>query len=314
MTKPVKLTIQKGQQTKVREYAGVSDYILRVVVIAVSLFAFIVVAYPMYFIVIASISNSTLVNTGQVILYPKDINFYGFKQVFRDGRVWTGYRNTIFYTLAGTLLNLAVTIPASYVLAVKTFKPRKIIMPLFVFTMFFGGGMIPTYMVVKSLRLVNTPLTLVILGAVSVYNVIVTRTFIQSSIPYEFYEAAVLDGCSHFRYFLKIVVPLSKAVISVMVLYYGVGHWNEYFNALLYISSDSLKPLQIVLRTILLLNEAFKGGIGTSSATGYGGDMLQYLDQIKFALIIVSTLPILCLYPFIQKYFAKGVMIGAIKG
>jgi putative aldouronate transport system permease protein len=234
--------------------------------------------------------------------------------VFQDARVWTGYRNTIFYTLAGTLLNLVVTIPASYALAVKTFKPRKIIMPLFVFTMFFGGGMIPTYMVVKSLHLVNTPLTLIILGAVSVYNVIVTRTFIQSSIPYEFYEAAVLDGCSHFRYFLNIVVPLSKAVISVMLLYYGVGHWNEYFNALLYISSDSLKPLQIVLRTILLLNEAFKGGIGTSSATGYGGDMLQYLDQIKFALIIVSTLPILCLYPFIQKYFAKGVMIGAIKG
>jgi putative aldouronate transport system permease protein len=303
-----------SKQKKVREYAGVSDYIFRAVIVIVSLLAFIVVAYPMYFIVIASISNSTLVNTGQVLLYPKDINFYGFKQVFQDGRVWTGYRNTLMYTLAGTLLNLLVTIPASYALAVKTFKPRKIIMPLFVFTMFFGGGMIPTYMVVKSLHLVNTPITLVILGAVSVYNVIVTRTFIQSSIPYEFYEAAVLDGCGHFRYFLKVVVPLSRAVISVMLLYYAVGHWNEYFNALLYISSESLKPLQMVLRTILLLNEAFKGGIGTSSATGYGGDMLQYLDQIKFALIIVSTLPILCLYPFIQKYFVKGVMIGAIKG
>jgi putative aldouronate transport system permease protein len=306
--------MKTGYQKKVREYAGISDYILRIVVVTVSLFAFIVVVYPMYFILIASISNSTLVNTGQVLLYPRDISFYGFKQVFQDSRVWTGYRNTLIYTLAGTLLNLLVTIPASYALAVKTFKPRKIIMPLFVFTMFFGGGMIPTYMVVKSLHLVNTPFTLIVLGAVSVYNVIVTRTFMQSSIPYEFYEAAVLDGCSHFRYFLKIVVPLSKAVISVMLLYYAVGHWNEYFNALLYISSDSLKPLQIVLRTILLLNEAFKGGIGTSSATGYGGDMLQYLDQIKFALIIVSTLPILCLYPFIQKYFVKGVMIGAIKG
>ncbi|MDR2184492.1 MAG: carbohydrate ABC transporter permease [Treponema sp.] len=299
---------------KVKESAGVSDYIFKAAVIVISIFVFVVVAYPMYFIVIASISNSTLVNLGQVILWPKDINFYGYQQVFQDERVWTGYGNTILYTVVGTLLNLVVTIPAAYALACKKFRPRKIIMPMFVFTMFFGGGMIPTYMVVRSLHLVNTPFILIIMGAINVYNLIVTRTFIQSSIPYEFYEAAVIEGCSHFRYFGFVIVPLSKAIVSVMLLYYAVGHWNEYFSALMYISSNKLVPLQIVLRNILILNEAFKDGIGTAASGGYGGDMLQYVDQIKFAIIIVSVIPILCVYPFIQKYFEKGVMIGGIKG
>jgi putative aldouronate transport system permease protein len=298
---------------KVREYAGWSDHVFKTVVIGVTFFAFVVVAYPLYFIVIASISNSNMVNLGKVILWPVDINFYGYKEVFTDSRIWTGYKNTIFYTVAGTALNLVVTVPAAYALACRNFWPRKIIMPLFVFTMFFGGGMIPTYMVVRSLHLVNTPLVLVIMGAVSVYNLIITRTFFQSAIPYEFYEAAVIEGCSHFRYFSTIAAPLSRAVISVILLYYAVGHWNEYFNALLYTSSRELTPLQIVLRSILILNEAFQGGIG-EGAGGYGGDYIQYVDQIKFAVIIVSTLPILCIYPFLQKYFAKGVMIGGIKG
>jgi putative aldouronate transport system permease protein len=285
-------------------------------VIFISITAFIIVAYPLYFVIIASISNSILVNQGKVLFLPRDINLYGYGQVFSDTRIWAGYRNTILYTAAGTLLNLIVTMPAAYALGFRGFPARKVIMPLFVFTMFFSGGMIPTYMVVRTLRLTNTPVTLVILGAINVYNLIITRTFIQNSIPYEFYEVAILDGCSHFRYFATVILPLSKAVISVMLLYYAVGHWNDYFSALLYLTSDSLKPLQIVLRNILLQNEAFQGGIGMagSGSGGYGADTMQYVDQIKFALIIVSTLPILCLYPFIQKYFVKGVMIGAIKG
>jgi putative aldouronate transport system permease protein len=299
---------------RVRDLAGTSDYIFKFVVILISLSAFLIVAYPLYFIIIASFSNSNMVNLGKVIFLPKDINFYGYKQVFADSRVWTGYRNTVFYTCAGTLLNLLVTLPAAYSLSCKTFRPRKIIMPLFVFTMFFSGGMIPTYMVVRNLHLVNTPIVLVIIGAISVYNLIITRTFISTSIPYEFYEAAVIDGCSHFRYFISIIVPLSKAVISVIMLYYAVGHWNEYFYALLYANTDKLRPLQLVLRSILLMNDAFQGGIGGAAEGGYGGQMIQYVDQIKFAIIIVSTLPVLCLYPFIQKYFAKGVMIGGIKG
>jgi putative aldouronate transport system permease protein len=298
---------------RVKEFSGASDYIFRAVVIIVSILAFVIVAYPMYFIVIASVSNSTMVSQGKVILLPQDVTFFGYSQVFHDSRVWTGYRNTIFYTLAGTMLNLIVTLPAAYALSCKGFRARKIIMPLFVFTMFFGGGMIPTYMVVRNLHLINTPWVLIILGAVSVWNLIIARTFMQSSIPYEFYEAAIMDGCSHFRYFFNIVVPLSKAVISVLSLYYAVGHWNEFFSALLYINSEKYRPLQVLLRDILIINQTMQSNT-SSLGTGYGVDMMQYVDQIKFAIIIVSTLPILCLYPFIQKYFAKGVMIGAIKG
>jgi putative aldouronate transport system permease protein len=297
-----------------KHFIGAPDYIFRCIVIFVSVFAFIAVAYPLYFIVIASVSNSNLVNLGKVVFRPHDINIYGYKQVFADSRVWTGYRNTIIYTVAGTLLNLVVTIPAAYTLAQKSFRAGKIVMPIFVFTMFFNGGMIPTYMVVRNFHLINTPVVLIIMGAVNVYNLIITRTFIKSSIPHEFYEAAVLDGCSHFRFFSAIVLPLSKAIISVMMLYYAVGHWNEYFNALLYLSSDNLRPLQIILRNILILNEAFKGGVGASASGGYGGDTMQYIDQIKYAIIIVSILPIVCVYPFIQKYFEKGIMIGGLKG
>jgi putative aldouronate transport system permease protein len=299
---------------KVREYQGISDYIFRAVVIFTCITSFIIIAYPLYFVVIASFSNSTLVNTGRVTLYPRNINFYGYGQVFTDSRVWTGYKNTILYTVFGTLLNLIVTVPAAYSMSCKKFKPRKFLMPVFVFTMFFNGGMIPTYMVIRGLGLVNSPLTLVILGGVSVYNLIVTRAFIQSSIPEEFYEAAIIEGCSHFYYFIRIVIPLSKAVISVIMLYYAVGHWNDYFTALIYVTKNELKPLQIILRSILLLNESFKGGIGTSASGGYSAQMLQYVDQIKFAIIIVSVLPILFIYPFIQKYFVKGIMIGGIKG
>jgi putative aldouronate transport system permease protein len=299
---------------RVSGFSGVSDHIFRIVVIIVSVFAFIVVAYPMYFIVIASISNPTMVNTGQVIFWPRNINFYGYKQVFVDTRIWVGYRNTVFYTVAGTILNLIVTLPAAYALSHRSFRPRKLIMPIFVFTMFFSGGMIPTYMVVRNLHLINTPFVLVIIGAINVYNLIITRTFLESSIPYEFYEAAIIDGCSHFKYFFAVIVPLSKAVVSVILLYYAVGHWNEYFSALLYLNSDNLRPLQIILRNILIMNDTFQGGISSSMAGGYGNELLEYVDQIKFAIIIVSTLPILCVYPFIQKYFEKGVMIGAIKG
>lgn len=187
-------------------------------------------------------------------------------------------------------------------------------MKLFVFTMYFNGGMIPTYMLIKDVGLLNSPLVMIIYGAVNVYNLIITRTFFETSIPDELYEAATLDGCSHFRYFGTIVLPLSKAVIAVIMLYYLVGHWNDFFNALLYINSDAYQPLQIVLRNILLLNQAMAGTTGSTAGAGAGAYAQQYADQIKFGVIIVSTLPVLCVYPFIQKYFEKGVMIGAVKG
>lgn len=290
------------------------DILFKVIVTIICVFSFLVVLYPMYFIVIASFSDSTLVNQGQVILYPKGVSLYGYQQIFQKPEIWVGYKNTIIYSFFGTALNLAVTLPAAYVLSRKTFRARKIIMKLFVFTMYFNGGMIPTYMLIKDVGLLNSPLVMIIYGAVNVYNLIITRTFFETSIPDELYEAATLDGCSHFRYFGTIVLPLSKAVIAVIMLYYLVGHWNDFFNALLYINSDAYQPLQIVLRNILLLNQAMAGSTGSTAGAGAGAYAQQYADQIKFGVIIVSTLPVLCVYPFIQKYFEKGVMIGAVKG
>ncbi len=289
---------------------SLSDRIFYLCAVLIAIGALVIVLYPMYFIVIASFSNSNLVNQGLVTLFPRDINFYGYRKILERTDLWVGYRNTILYTLFGTLLNLAVTLPAAYVLAQAKFKARRVVMPLFVITMYFGGGMVPTYMLVKTLHLTNSPLVMIIMGAVSVYNVIITRTFFENSIPMELQEAAELDGCSHFRYFASIVLPLSKAVVSVITLYYAVGHWNDFFTALLYLNNDEYQPLQTVLRNILISNQAMAGTTGA----GEGSYAQQYADQIKFAVIIVSTVPVLCIYPFIQKYFEKGVMIGAVKG
>lgn len=290
--------------------SNLSDKLFGAIVIILSILIFIIIAYPLWFIIIASISNSNLVNLGQVTLWPKGIRFYGYQQILDDARIWTGYANTIFYVIAGTILNMVVTMPAAYALSRKNFTTRNKIMFYFVFTMFFNGGLVPTYMTISSLGLISTKTILVIFVAVNTYNLIIARTFIENSIPEELYEAAVLDGCSHFRYFFKIIVPLSKAVIAVLILYYAVFHWNDYFNALLYNSNAQHAPLQIVLREILLLNQAFASGNGGVQ----GGYAQSSADQVKYAVIIVSTVPILCVYPFIQKYFEKGVMIGAVKG
>ncbi|MEK4853755.1 carbohydrate ABC transporter permease [Paenibacillus sp. FSL H7-0756] len=305
---------QAAHSQKIQHSGGIADRLYTLVVAVISIAAFIMVAYPLYFIIIASVSNSTMVNQGQVILWPKDINLYGYEQIFKDTRIWQGYKNTIIYTVLGTLLNLLVTLPAAYALSQRKFRARRFIMPLFVITMYFGGGMIPTYLLIRDLNLLNTPWVMIVNGAISVYNLIITRTFFETAIPEELQEAATLDGCSHFRYFISVVVPLSKAVISVITLYYVVGHWNDFFNALLYINTDSLQPLQIVLRNILLSNQAFAGGAGSGAGAGAGSYAQQFADQIKYAVIIVSTVPVLIIYPFIQKYFEKGVMIGAVKG
>lgn len=287
-----------------------ADRIFGIVVIALSILVFAIVLYPLWFIVIASISNSNLVNLGQVTFLPKDIRFYGYQQIIEDSRIWKGYLNTLIYVVVGTTLNMVVTMPAAYALSRRGFKARNKVMFYFVFTMFFSGGLVPTYMTISALHLISTKTILIIFVAVNTYNLIIARTFIESSIPEDLYEAAVLDGCSHFSYFTKVVIPLSKAVNSVLILYYAVYHWNDYFNALVYNSKQENSPLQIVLREILLLNQAFASGNGGVQG-GYGQSSA---DQVKYAVIIVSTLPILCVYPFVQKYFEKGVMIGAVKG
>lgn len=290
--------------------SSTADKIFGAAVVILSILIFVIIVYPLWFVVIASISNSNLVNQGLVTFWPKDIRFYGFQQVFQDKRIWTGYMNTIIYVVVGTILNMVVTMPAAYALSRRDFKQRNGIMLYFVFTMYFSGGLVPLYMTISSLHLISTKTILIIIVAVNTYNLIIARTFIANSIPEDLYEAAVLDGCSHFNYFIKVVIPLSKAVISVLVLYYAVFHWNDYFNALMFNSNSDHAPLQIVLREILLLNQAFSSGNGGVQG-GYGQSSA---DQVKYAIIIVSTVPILCVYPFIQKYFEKGVMIGAVKG
>ena len=297
------------EKNRIRDRA-LSDRIFHIAVVALSILCLIVILYPLWFVIIASISNSDMVNQGKVVFLPVDIRFYGFEQILQDSRIWVGYRNTIFYVVVGTLLNLIVTMPAAYALSRPDFKARNPVMMYFVFTMYFSGGLVPTYMQINSMGLINTPWILLVMVLVNTYNLIIARTFIQNTIPQDLFESATLDGANHFRILWSIVLPLSKAIISVEMLYYAVFHWNDYFNALIYTSNTDVQPLQMVLRRILLQNEAFANGNGGVQ----GGYAQSSADQVKYAVIIVSTVPILCVYPFVQKYFEKGVMIGAVKG
>ncbi|EES74021.1 putative protein LplC [Paenibacillus sp. oral taxon 786 str. D14] len=292
--------------------SGGGELVFKIVLGLVCTVIFLLIAYPLYFIVIASFSDSTLVSTGKVLFLPKNVSLFGYREIFQDGRIWTGYRNTLFYTFFGTLVNLLFTLPAAYVLSRKEFKARRVIMFLFVVTMFFNGGLIPTYLLMKDLHLTNTVWVFIVPFCVNVFYLIIARTFFETSLPQELHEAAVMDGCSHFTFFVKVALPLSKALVSVIGLYYLVGHWNDFFTALIYIRDNDLQPLQMVLRDILLSNQVFANGAGTGGDAG--GYAQRYADQIKYGVIIVSTLPILVIYPFIQKYFEKGVMIGSIKG
>ncbi|CAM4120268.1 carbohydrate ABC transporter permease [Lederbergia lenta] len=290
-----------------------SDLMFDFIVYAICIVVFFIVAYPLYFIIIASVSDSTLVSTGKVLFFPKGFSLFGYQEIFQDSRIWIGYRNTLIYAIGGTLISLLFTLPAAYVLSREEFRARRLLMFFFIFTMFFNGGLIPTYLLMKDLNLIDTMWVFIFNPVtVNVFNLIITRTFFENTIPKELYEAATMDGCSHFKFFTAIVLPLSKAVISVIGLYYLVWHWNDFFTGLIYIRDYSIQPLQIVLRDILLSNQVFQEGAG-SGGTG-GGYAQRYADQIKYGVIIVSSLPILVLYPFMQKYFEKGVMIGSVKG
>lgn len=289
-----------------------SEWLFNFSVFVLCLVIFLLVAYPLFFVIIASVSDSTLVSMGKVTLYPKGFSLFGYNEIFKDSRIWTGYTNTIIYTFAGTFINLIFTLPAAYVLSRPEFRARRFLMLFFVITMFFNGGLIPTYLLMKGLNLTNTMLVFIVPFSVNVYNLIITRSFFEHSLPKELFEAASIDGCSHFKYFMTVALPLSKAVISVIGLYYLVAHWNDFFTGLVYIRNNELQPLQIVLRDILLSNQVFASGAGSGGAAG--GYAQKYADQIKYGVIIVSTLPILIVYPFMQKYFEKGVMIGSVKG
>ena len=268
----------------------------------------LIVLYPVYFIIIASFSDPDAVLAGEVVLWPVGINFDGYIKIMERTDVWQGYYNTIVYTLLTVVLSLAVTIPAGWALSRKTLPGKKFLMMYFIIPMFFGGGLIPFYNVMSSLGLINTIWAIVLPSILSVWNLFMTKTFFESSIPNGLIEAAKIDGAGHFRTFTSVVLPLAKAILAVMALYYAVGQWNSYFNAMIFLQDESMYPLQLVLKEILIASESTVGGSGETILQQY-----RLANQLKYVSVIVSSLPVLMLYPFVQKYFAQGVMIGSLK-
>ena len=272
----------------------------------------ILFVYPLYFIIIASVSDPNAVWGGNVYLWPKSFSLIGYKDIFTYPNLFTSYRNSIFYTVTGVIMSLLITLPAAFGLSRKEFMPGSVIMKLFVFTMYFSGGLIPSYMLIRNMGMLDTVWAILLPGTISVTNIIITRSFYISSIPEELREAAMLDGCGDLRYFISIVLPLSKAIIAVMALYYGINRWNAYFGALIYLKNRELFPLQLVLREIL--------NRGTIEANNIDGDALEIIERMriaevgKYCSIIVASIPPMIIYPFVQKFFIKGVMIGSIKG
>lgn len=273
----------------------------------------ICVLYPLIYVISCSFSSPEALVQGRVFFLPVEVGLQGYQAVFNNSKIWMGYLNTIIYTAAGTTIGTTVTVIAAYVLSRREFPLRKFLTTFFMITMFFGGGTIPTYLLIKNLNMLNTIWAIILPGAVSVWMVIVGKTFIQATIPEELFEATSLDGGNYFHYLVRIILPLSKPILAVVALNFALGHWNSYYNALIYLNDATKYPLQIILRDVLIQNSVDL----TSSA---GMDVTsqlhkQYLSELlKYSLIIVSSLPLLIIYPFIQKYFIKGVMIGSVKG
>lgn len=297
------------QKTKIKYNQDRLYYIICYTVIAILT---LVVLYPIIYIISASFSNADSVVQGRVWLWPVDINLDAYKVLFNRKSIWVGYKNTIIYTVGGTVINLVITLMCAYPLARKNLRGRSAIMFLFSFTMLFNGGMIPNYVLVREMGLMNTRWSLMLPGAMSVYNMIVCRTFIQTNIPDEMLEAAQIDGCRDSQFFLRMVLPLSKPIIAVLALWYGVSHWNAYFNAFLYLKDQDLYPLQIFLKELLVQSEQMGE---TEVVLGSSAAVSQHIYvTLKYAVIIISTLPLFCVYPFVQKHFQKGVMVGSVKG
>lgn len=303
--------VMKRKKHRIKQ--SLDDRIFDIICHTLLLLLIAVVFYPIYFVLIASFSDPNIVNSGTFLLWPKGFNLIGYERVFSDKQIWIGYANTIFYTVLGTIVGTSVTMLAGYAFSRKDLPGVPLIMLLFVFTMYFSGGTIPTYLTIDKLGLVNTRFLIVVYGCVSVYNIIIVRSFMKSNIPDELYEAATIDGCGNARFFTQIVLPLSKAVVAIIALYIAVSYWNSYFTSMIYLTDASKQPLQLYLRSALLM------------ATNLGSSMMEADPEtalilqeaaivIKYAAIVVSTVPILCVYPFIQKYFVKGVMIGSVKG
>ena len=298
----------KKTRHKVRRQG--KDLLFDIVLYSICAVMLLLVIYPLWFIVIASFSDPSAVAGGHVWILPVGFTLDGYDELFKQAEVWTGYKNTIIYTVLGTIFGLVVNIPAAYALSRKDLWGRKVLMGLFVFTMFFSGGMIPIFLTVQEMGFYNNFWVMIIPFSVSAYNIIGARTFFETSLPADLWDAAQIDGCGNLRYFFTMALPLSKAVISVIALWTAVGQWNGYFNALLYLRDAELHPLQLIMRNILITNQVF-ASMGTGEAAMIA---MRRANLVRYSMIIIATVPIMCVYPFIQKYFDQGVMIGAVKG
>ena len=300
-----------GNQLKKFGKAPLGDKIFIILIYILLAAIMLVVFLPLVYIVSASFSDPQAVISNEVWFLPVRPTLRGYQAVFKNRNILTGFANSFYYMIVGTLVNIVMTVMCAYPLSRKEFTARNKVAMIFVFTMYFSGGLIPTYMLVNSLGLVNTRWSMIIPSAMSTYNMIICRTYFVNSIPDELYEAGQLDGCTPFKYLLRVVVPLSKPILAVLVLYYGVTKWDSYFDAMIYLKSQTMVPLQIVLRDILILNQVDYTMISDASAIAAQRGLT---DLLKYSTIVVASLPVLCIYPFVQKYFVKGVMIGAVKG
>ena len=296
--------------TGVKVQKSRTDKIFDFFLYTISTIIVIVMLYPMYFIVIASFSNPADVSAGNIVLLPKGITFKGYQKLLEYSQLWVGYKNTILYAALGTVISLVVNVPTAYALSRKDLGGRKLFTVFYLIPMFFTGGLIPTYLIVKDFGLLDNFWVMVLPFSVITYYIIVARTFFNNSIPGDLWEAAQIDGCGNLGFFFQIVIPLSKAVLAVIALWTAVGQWNSYFNALIYLRNPDLQPLQLVLRNILISNQTI-----SSMSTGAAAvEAKQMADLIKYAIIVVSSAPIMCMYPFVQKHFNQGVMLGSLKG
>jgi putative aldouronate transport system permease protein len=300
------------QTNKIRKNST-ADMVYIVITEVILWFMLVIILIPLVYIVSSSFSSPEAVGNGWVYLWPVDFSLKGYAAVFTTEKVWIGFRNSIFYTVVGTFINIVVTMLAAYPLSRRDLKGRGVVTVIFTFTMLFSGGMIPTYLLVRDLGMINTVWAMLIPGAMSVYNVIIARTYIQSSIPFDLYESASLDGCTDDRYLISVVLPLAKPIIAVLVLWYAVGHWNQYFNAMIYLRDSNLLPLQIVLRNFLIVEDMNDSSLATMSMEEYM-DKLYLKNLYQYSLIVIASAPVMMLYPFIQKHFVKGIMLGSLKG
>lgn len=303
--------IRTKRVNSIRVKQTASDKVFTFINIVFFVIVLAVVLYPIYLVVIASVSSSGAVSRGDVILFPREFSLAGYKRILGYTKLWRGYGNTLFYTIFGTAINLFMTVPAAYALSYKELVGRKLIIGLFLFAMMFNAGLIPTYLTMRSYGLVDTIWALVLPNAIATYNLMLCRSSFETNLPRDLWESAQLEGCRHTRFFISIALPLSKAIVSVMILYYAVAHWNAYFNALIYIKSQQMYPLQVILREILILSTLDTSVMAGTNAVD---ELYEVMLTMKYGVIIVSTIPIILLYLLVQKYFEKGIMLGAIKG